>query len=138
MTPTNDPLDSFKNAWEGLEPQQPGGDLDQEHAETQRAVAWMQEAWTALEIPTPVVPKRRQSRRWFPLPLRYAAAAAILLAVGSGLFWLPGSGDGTAPLTTETTTPDAPRILMATEERIEMESGPVRLILVAGTVARAE
>ena len=140
MNDEHDPLDDLRSAWKGLDPEEHGGDLLRESGETRRAVGWMQKAWAALEIPETVVPfglGRRNRRRPLRI-LRYAAAAAVLFAVIMVIPWT-SEADDKRPLPQEPGEQNtAPRVLVATEERIEMESGPVHLIMVPGTVTQSE
>jgi ferric-dicitrate binding protein FerR (iron transport regulator) len=139
------PLDELRRAWATAEPPRPDAALDAADASTRAAVAWMQAAWNRVEAPAPVVPlalraRRRGWRRWAQ-PL--AAAAGVLVALGA---WLalqripggarPGGVDTETTAQVEGPAPALPdtkvEVAALAPDRVELRSGPVRLILLTG------
>ena len=151
MTRDPDPLEELRESWNSLEPPAPVRDLAAEDAETRAAVRWMASTWNALEAPEPrAVPTPIRStvvRRAAPV---LSLAPRLALAAAAGLFvWFgfvasrpdpsdtalsnsglsqSGAANG-APELAAVTAPSAPVLLAATEERVEMRSGGVRLVL---------
>jgi len=134
-------LRELEAAWRSLPLPPPNRELEDEDPATRQAVEWMRSAWVSLEIPrapAPPVPMRAR-RRW---PSRLARIAAVLvLALGALLLARSISApDETeiarTPPTNDTEArqgPDPPppavALLAATADRIELRSGPVRLVL---------
>lgn len=139
------PLDELRRAWAAAEPPPPDPDLDQADASTRAAVAWMQAAWSRVEAPVPVAPLALRARRsgWRRWAQPLAAAAGVLLALSAAL-WLQRSGPAVRPggVDTETTAqiegpaptrPDTDvEVAALAPDRVELRSGPVRLILLTG------
>ena len=133
--PGRDDADELRALYARLEaPPLPDG-IEEADPETQRVTRWMQAAWRRVEPPRvlrPPLSSRRPIRgrrvRWIVL----AAAAAVLLAAG-GLFLVSRPAPAMHPPPSETAAaPDASagiEILAVDPERIELRSGPVRLVL---------
>ena len=144
--PDQPPAD-LRRAWSRLEPPRPDPDLEGSDEPTRAAVEWMRAAWSRLEAPAPVVPlalhRRRSGWRRWAQPL--AAAAGVLVALG---VWLalqrlePGvRPDGVDTETTARThvgepapvpLDDGVELAALAPDRVELRSGPVRLILLTG------
>jgi hypothetical protein len=101
--------------------------LDEADAETARAVRWMQAAWMGLEVPPAAVPiaappRKKLLRRALPW-----LVAAGVLASGAALLRLgarapePEEHVSAAPIVIEDVRAD----------RLELRSGPVRLLLLS-------
>jgi len=151
--PVDLPLEDLRRAWARLDAPQSAPELEVCDERTRAAVAWMQKAWGRVEAPAPVVPHtafRRASPRWM-LPL--AAAAGALLALGVWIA-LQRSTSGvrpegvSQPSAERTTQPQesAPggasgliegevELAALAADRIELRSGPVRLILLTATAS---
>lgn len=103
--------------------------LDEAEAETARAVRWMQTAWRELEVPPAVPPMRRVA----PVRARFARralpwlVAAGVVAGGAALLLRVRQASpheehvSAAPITIEDVRAD----------RLELRSGPVRLLLLS-------
>lgn len=134
--------DGLRKAWRDLTPPAPADGGEPADVVTRAAVAWMATAWKNL--PAPVAGMRRSAA---PVRLRFrfrraAAAALLVAAAGAGSWWLftnPGAGPGPS-VPPGTGAPDpgtsvagggppAVAVLTASADRIEMQSGPVRLVL---------
>jgi hypothetical protein len=127
----DEPIPELRALYRGLRPAEPADELAETAPETERVVRWAQGAWRALPVPAMALPRRRaparrsHARRW-------VLAAAGLLALLT-LAWR------LRPRTTEPArraelgafSAPEPRveILELTPERVELRSGPVRLVL---------
>lgn len=140
----------LRAAWLRLPAPEPAGELAAADAETRAAVAWMCAAWDVVAIPASVPllaagPSRvhtvRPRRSRLVLPASLAAAGLLLFAL-AGL-WLFGSGrlaGSDAPIVRvagglprpdpSTRKAAALRVAAVDAERIELRSGPVRLLLI--------
>jgi len=143
--PQDDWLAELRAAWrEGPEPAS-DRPLAEEDLHTRLAVDWMRQAWLALPVPAasaPRVPAATRSIRW-----RFAAAAALLLALGLPLAigaWrrthrtaasaappapVAGPLAPTAPTAPAVPPETAATIVAIDEHHLELRSGPVRLYL---------
>jgi len=159
----DDELDPLREAWRELDAPEPERALEQPDEAARAALEWMRGAWARVEPPPALVPgslrRARRAPRWFAL----AAAAGI----GALLLWaaLEGAGGGSAPdpergATVARAEVDAPVPVPAPEpsaaaeelsaaleqveiaalsaDRMELRSGPVRLILLTETTDLAE
>lgn len=134
---TRDPMDELRAAWGEVEAPPPDRDLSREDDATRRAVAWMQGAWAGVEAPPARVPRRAARVRVGPWSL--AAAAAVVAALVTALAQggrdrrLDG-GPSPTPETPVVRTETEPPVLVArtAENEIELRSGPVCLVLLAG------
>ena len=131
-----DPLDELQAAWRNLDPPSPHADEDPPaDAVTRATVAWMREAWDALEAPAPELAATRSaterdvSRRTLRLlPLAGAVAAGWLLF----LLWIAGSSEEAAneiAVAPEQNLP-AMRATLRDDGAVELRSGVVRIVLV--------
>jgi hypothetical protein len=97
-------------------------------AETVRVVGWMQQAWRGLAVPPARAPRRAR-----PRPVRRALAAAALLLVVAGAAFLRAWRERTATrperLAGVGTRTEGVEVLAALPDRLELRSGPVRLVL---------
>jgi len=134
---------ALRAAYEHLDPQPPGGPLEEASPEVRAAVDWMRAAWRRLEAP-PSSPSAARRRKPSGLSgRRHRAAAAILLAlVLAGLWALGGpsersdhrvsrdpppvSSDGGSAGQADVRT----KVIVASEERLEVRRGCVTLVLV--------
>jgi hypothetical protein len=146
----DDPLRELAAAFRSLEPPDPTTSVESPDAATSAALNWLRAAWRASAPAAPPalpwgVRARLALRRGGPV-VRAAAAAAALLA---GAFFLARSlASRPEPAPTRIATqpsflesdeaarshaPEAddaaPRLVSLTADRMEMRSGPVRLIL---------
>ncbi len=130
--------------YQRLQPPPLADDARAADPETARVVGWVQDAWRGLAVPparVPLVPRRSA-----PLPRlltldprtrrrTLVAAAAVLLLLAGAALWqglagapplvsVPRVADGSA-------RPDAGgvEVLAALPDRLELRSGPVRLVL---------
>ena len=139
------PLDELRRAWERLETPRPEPELEDCDPRTRAAVAWMQAAWSRVEAPAPRVPLARPALRPQPWMLPLAAAAGVLLALAV-VFALQRLGVGVRPADVDTPIAaqpasqgapaprpdDAVELAALAPDRVELRSGPVRLILLTG------
>jgi hypothetical protein len=137
MSRDQDPLDALRHAWQSMPAPTPE-DLLAADRDTERVVDWLRAAWIFLPEPTVVVPSRR------PLALRTRAipllrAAAVLLIGATLIIFAFRMGSTSSPVgpTPEDeppfSVPSPPPAVEVTDlrsDRIELRSGPVRLILV--------
>jgi hypothetical protein len=136
-----EPADELRALYGRLEPPPLADGVEEADADTQRVARWMQAAWRGIEPPRALRPPERAlaphpHRSWHGRRVRWlviAAAAAVLLAAG-GLFLLSRPAPATRPLSSETAAPapDSPagiEVLAIDPERVELRSGPVRLVL---------
>jgi hypothetical protein len=147
----DDWLADLRAAWrQGPEPAS-DRPLAEEDLHTRLAVDWMRQAWLALPVPAASAPRRTPALRsragW-----RYAAAAALLLALGVPLAigaWRHAHRPAAPPAPVATAEPAAPvsppaptapvapaapaapaaTIVAIDEHHLELRSGPVRLYL---------
>lgn len=149
-------LGALRRAWRQLPAPDACRPLEQEDPATRRAVEWVREAWLALPVPAATAPRgaAHAAARARPGLLRrdrwrrFAAAAALLLALGVPLLVLalrrengaapvartddPPALDPVAagPATTGPTPEASPRTIVAVgDSHLELRSGPVRLYL---------
>jgi hypothetical protein len=145
-------LDALRAAYHALPPPPPVRELSEEDATTRAAVAWMAAAFAALPVPACPVPAT--ARPAAPAPAarsaawsaartarRFAAAAALLALLLGAAFWLatlrPAPDTPPAPVVVapraDGTPPAEPRlataVVAAAPDRLELTSGPVRLLL---------
>ncbi len=128
--------EDLRRLYASLRPPPLADDAAEADPETARTVQWMRDAWHGLEIPPARVPRvtRRAPRRLRRLRFALlAAAAGLLLAAGAAL-WRGLAGappDPAARLAEGPALPDADRVevLAALPDRVELRSGPVRLVL---------
>lgn len=93
LPPEDLPLDELRRAWSEIGAPRPDAELAQCDEPTRAAVVWMQSAWSSVEVPAPVLPRRALtfSRRQYSLSHKQrlivplAAAAGALLALGAWL-----------------------------------------------------
>jgi len=129
-----DPLELLAASWKRLEAPSPARDLEKEDEVTRRAVLWLRQAWSTLEAPVLRAPRRLRFAPFRRRVLRPAVAAALLLAAGAALF-LPGRPQETrsaAEIVVRAPNPPEPRPVLLPDSRpgrMELRSGPVRLIL---------
>jgi hypothetical protein len=103
--------------------------------ETARVVRWMQRAWRELEPPRAVLPRSvaRRPRR-LARPALLAAAAVVLLLAGAALWRALAARSAAVPRLDVAREPapagtDGVEILDVRPDRLELRSGPVRLVL---------
>jgi hypothetical protein len=141
------PLDELREAWRSQSPAEPADELEEADPKTRATVAWMRAAWQALEVPEPRLPAPRRARfvRLRPrlVPLVLAAAAAVLVMLGvylakdaSDVQRMPeqetrlAQGEGPSePLQRTTEVASSADIAYLGDDRMELRSGPVRLVL---------
>jgi hypothetical protein len=136
-----DPLDELAARWRRLEPPDPTAAIDGPDAATRAAIGWMRDAWRAATPAAPrALPWRLRARLLRRTALPWLAAAAAIVAVA---FLLSRAGD---PGRRPTGRPDPVRVaaqepslrsFACAPDRIELRSGPVRLILFTTTTAPA-
>jgi hypothetical protein len=103
--------------------------LDEADAQTERAVRWMQAAWRGLEVPPSTLPIRRAAAPRKKLRRRALPwlVAAGVLAGGAALLLrgprVPEPGEQLSAASIE--------IEDVRTDRIELRSGPVRLVLLS-------
>lgn len=140
-------LEALRQAWQRIEAPEAHRALAEEDADTRRAVAWLQSAFQTLQPAAPArraMPFRTLGRPRLLRGIRFAAAAALLAALGLGLFRAepavspssttvraPGPELGAPARAPELATEPAPAIqlLASSRERVELRSGAVRLTL---------
>jgi hypothetical protein len=127
--------EDLRRLYARLQPPPLADDIAEADPETARAVRWMQAAWQELEIPAARVPNlaRRAPRRLRRLHFALAAAAGLLLAAGAAL-WRGLAGAPPEPAARLAEGPALPaadrvEVLAALPDRVELRSGPVRLVL---------
>ena len=139
-------IDDLRRAWRELEPRPAAEDLELEDDETRARVEWMRAAWSSLDVPEPRLPlatsarpastagTRASSGGWPTRYRRLATAAAILLIA----LWFSRteqspqrSGEQARPVDGRPITPgdEGPQLAALSSNRVELRSGPVRLIL---------
>ena len=146
MSATHEPDDDaeasreLRELYRALQPPPLADDADDADPETARAVQWMRDAWQGLEIPAARVPMAPRRVRRVARPLRFAllAAAAALLALGGAALWRAlgraPSAPSSAPRLADRPAPrdtSGVEVLAALPDRLELRSGPVRLVLLA-------
>jgi hypothetical protein len=129
-------------------------ELGDEDEATRRVVAWLGAALVAQSppagVPVEALERRRRAARprWRLLAGRpaLAAAALLLVALGAGAWWFERAGRRAAapapvasiapsepPIPVEPVTPEAappaPGLVAVSDGRLELRSGPVRLLL---------
>lgn len=136
MTTERDPLDELRAAWRAMAPPDPTASVDARDEPTRAAVAWMRSAWAAAAPPpTSALPWRVRLRIARPRVVRalpwVAAAAALVVCTA-----LLGRGGRTehdaAPVPELVARPEPiakPELVSLSADRMELRSGPVRLIL---------
>jgi len=157
--PPDDWIEELRAAWRDEPAPASDRPLAEEDTQTRLAVEWLRQAWLALPVPVASAPRVvtaaiRPRARW-----RYAAAAALLLALGVPLAvgaWRRAhrpaaqpapvataeSAESAGPVATAVSpeapappvTPAEPTAPVATivaidEHHLELRSGPVRLYL---------
>lgn len=123
------PLDELRSAWSSLEAPEPRPD-----AATVASVEWMRAAWRALPVPAAdpsvLVSRRRRAER--QTIATWAAAATVLLAgIAFSVQRLTPPARSGVEVTAIGGEPSStkPYIAAVESDRVEMRSGPVRLIL---------
>jgi len=127
--------------YRGLEPDplaDAAGDAD---PRTARVVAWMRAAWEELEVPPARAPRALRRRAAPRRLLLLGALAAAALAVLGAALWRAGPRPLPAhvaqgPVPRAPAEPSAPApftagVVALPDDRIELRSGPVRLVLLA-------
>ncbi len=155
-----DPLDDLRAAWRSLEAPAPTDELADADPRTRRAVEWMRAAWATVEPERELAPPRPvpvAAPRLLPPPVLLRLAAAILVATLAALLWWRPDGsaaveEGAPGLTADSDAPSAPdrrvpepervpeqpvlehvvQFASLSSEKLEMRSGPVRLVLLTG------
>lgn len=138
--PDGGPLREFAALYRGLQPPPLADGASAADPETARVVQWMQTAWRGLEVPPARVPElpRRVPHALRPLrgPARLAllGAAATLLVLGGAALWRAlRRVDEPARAPRVAQNPDDEggevEVLAALHDRLELRSGPVRLVL---------
>jgi hypothetical protein len=141
-------LDALRAAYHALPPPPPVRELSEEDATTRAAVAWMAAAFAALPVPACPVPATARPAQASLASLsaaraarRFAAAAALLALLLGAAWWLatlrPASHSSSAPVAVapradSTPLPNAQlaaALVAAAPDRLELTSGPVRLLL---------
>jgi len=130
----SDPLERLAASWKKLEAPSPDRDLEREDEATRRAVLWIRQAWSALETPAFRAPRHLRFAPFRRRFLRPAVAAALLLAAGGLLLSpeRPGETRSAAEIVVRAPNPPEPRPVLLPDSRpgrMELRSGPVRLIL---------
>jgi len=147
--PESDPeLMKLHAAWRAMTPPDPTAGLESPDPRTAATLDWMRAAWSAsAPAAPPALPWRLRlqlaRRRAAPSAPWLAAAAAVIAAIA--LFVRDGARDrvreATTPPCVELATEpnpappradpevDAPKLVSLTADRMELRSGPVRLIL---------
>ena len=130
--------DELRALYRRLQPPPLPDDLAAADPETARAVRWMQGAWRGLVVPRTVVPSRLTRPRLFlsrGRRARIAAVAAAVLLLGGAALWRLSSGIGPGSIPARVAQIPSEGPLHAVElidvgpDRIELRSGPVRLLL---------
>lgn len=136
-----DPLEELRSAWPSLEAPAPDRELAGEDPLTRRSVAWLQRAWELHEAPAGSPPVALRPR---PL-LGWAAAAAVLVLGAAAALWrqeAPGEPGDAAPAVAQHQPEPAPAeepvvVAVILADRVELQSGPVRLIFLNEPLAPA-
>jgi len=125
-TAAEDPLASLRLAWSRLEQAAPEPrPLAEEDEATRRAVAWVQSAWAALEIPELARAPRVRRLPWAIALLPFLLPAALFLFEGQEPLPAPN------PQTTRAASALPPVEILENLDprRVVLRSGPVRLTL---------
>lgn len=129
--PDRDPCVDLEGLWQQLQSPSPVRSLQEEDAQTQGAVAWIAQAWTA--IPTPAIPRRPRKLRIARLVVPMAAAllfgALLLLTEPESL---PPGPETTARLASAPPRSPSPRLLETSQHQTQVLSGKVRLTMLRG------
>jgi len=129
--------DELRALYERLQPPPLADEAGESDPTTAEVVAWMRGAWQRIEpprvaVPRPAVPlpsRRRTRSSSFAL----AAAAALVLLAGAAAY-LRALRPASAPPPNVAEQPaSGVEILAVLPDRIELRSGPVRLVLLAPT-----
>ena len=130
------PLDELRAAWSRLSAPAPRAEADRA---TQASIAWMRSAWDSLESPAPDprVLLRHRARAERAAITSWAAAAAVI--IGGIVFALQRLAPPARPgieraVMDSTPSANKPYIAAIEPGRLEMRSGPVRLILLTNDV----
>ena len=125
----DDELDALRALYARLTPPELPDELERADTETAQAVGWVRAAWRTLEVPPARVPLRALPRRRArTLALALTAAAIVLAVLGSALRAVHvrriepervAQAPAVRPAITVNALPD----------RLELVSGPVRLVL---------
>jgi hypothetical protein len=131
----DDPLrDELARIYRGLRPPPLADAASAADAETARAVLWMQDAWRGLEVPPARVPlpgRRRARPRLLRPALAAAAAALVLGALALARLLGRRASEPAPPVAQGPADAGAVEILALQAGRVELRSGPVRLVLLA-------
>lgn len=144
--PDGGPLRELGALYRGLQPPPLADGASAADPRTARVVQWMQSAWRGLEVPparVPELPRRApQGLRALRGPARLAllgAAAALLVLGGAALWRALRHVDEPARAPRVAENPDNAagggdkesevEVLAALPDRLELRSGPVRLVL---------
>ena len=146
-----DPLDSFKDQWQRMDPPSAVRSLEEEDALTQEAVAWMAKGWSQIETPEASIPRRPRALRI----RNYSMAIAAALLIGVVTFWtsqqnwrekskalnlvVSAPDPEVQHLSTDSSSaaqpplpvkePVAPLLIANTEDQVQVLSGRVRLTM---------
>jgi hypothetical protein len=136
------PSDELRALYRRLQPSPLADDVAGADPETARVVRWMQGAWSGLTPPRTLVPSgltRPRRSAWRAPRTRIAAAAAAVLLLAGAVLWrlLAGTGPSSAPERVAQVPPQGPaptveavvELIDVRPDRIELRSGPVRLLL---------
>jgi len=144
MSVGRDPLDALGAAWRSLAPPDPAAALDAPDPATRAAIDWMRAAWQAGAPAAPTaIPWRLRLRLARPsvrplLPWIAAAAATLLVALLLRPAPSPPPGAEPVELAAHPHPPEpshagspgaSPELVSLSADRMELRSGPVRLIL---------
>ncbi len=128
-----DGVEPLRQAWRGVKPPQPFESFEAPDAQTRAVLAWMGAAWRAAVPPPAALPWRLRWRRPRRIALRIAAAAAVVAALAIARRWAapprpeePVARRGAEPAGQAS---EGIRVAHVSEDRTEIRSGPVRLIL---------
>ncbi len=126
-------LESLRAAWRELEPPHAFEALEHPDDPTRAVLAWMNAAWRAATPPPARLPWRLRLRRPRRIALRFAAAALVIAAAFLAQRWAASSRREEPVAQPESGSTHAPRqgirVAHVSEDRTEIRSGPVRLIL---------
>jgi hypothetical protein len=129
--------DELRALYRRLQPPSLADDLDTADERTRNTVRWMQSAWRELEPPRALLPPAlaRPATAQHPLQrVRWIAVAAAVLLVAGGVLWrlLLAAGENARPsrVAQAPVQPErAVEIIDVRPDRVELRSGPVRLLL---------
>jgi len=126
--PERDPLTELRAAWTALDAPAVADDWRDTDPRTRVAVDWMRAAWSEVRPSRPLTPPVRTWRTFHPWR---AAAAALLVGTALASAIDRGRVAGTPAAESIASSTETITVAAVEPDRLELISGPVRLILLS-------